>query len=182
MLIRSNLCMSCLISGLNELKKALYISQILSDPAGAIFRVMDSEMTNTVKSLYICIKNGKSGKRIPGSSCEVLETKVHGKNMGPFFYSFHPDVKWLIQRLERINHKIDWNDVSVLFNQTHTHTHTHIYIYIYIYIRGGIHCRMVIILGNGHVNPSSNLGRDCIPHSANTSGKSMNSIIPLSYG
>ena len=36
---------------------------------------------------------------------------------------------------------------------------------------------MVIVLGNGHVDTSSNPGPDCISHSTNTLGKGMNSII-----
>ena len=56
---------------------------------------------------------------------------------------------------------------------THTHTHTYIYIYIYIYIYGVI----VIVLENGPYDTSSNPGRDCISHSANTLGKCMNPII-----
>ena len=36
---------------------------------------------------------------------------------------------------------------------------------------------MVIVLGNGHGNMSSNPGRDCISHSTNTLGKGMNPII-----
>ena len=36
---------------------------------------------------------------------------------------------------------------------------------------------MVIFVGNGHGNTSSNPGRDCISHSADTLGKGMNPII-----
>ena len=37
-----------------------------------------------------------------------------------------------------------------------THTHTHIYIYIYI---GGARGVMVLVVGNGHGDTSSNSGR-----------------------
>ena len=38
-------------------------------------------------------------------------------------------------------------------------------------------------VGNGHGDPSSNPGRDCISHSTNTLGKDMNPIIlPLVVG
>ena len=36
---------------------------------------------------------------------------------------------------------------------------------------------MVIVVGNGHGDTSSNPGRDCISHSTNTLGKGMNPII-----
>ena len=36
---------------------------------------------------------------------------------------------------------------------------------------------MVIVIGNGHDNMSSNPGQDCISHSTNTIGKCMNPII-----
>ena len=79
---------------------------------------------------------------------------------GAFLNSFHPDTKWLIQRLEQINYEICRSQESVLFNETclkekmlpryiyiyiyiyiqtdslkyaYIHTHTHIYIYIYIH-------------------------------------------------
>ena len=51
------------------------------------------------------------------------------------------------------------------------------YIYIYIYRFGGARGVMVIVLGNGHVDTSSNPGRDCISHCTNTLGKGMNLII-----
>ena len=38
---------------------------------------------------------------------------------------------------------------------------------------------MVIVIGNGHGDTSSNPGRDCISHSTNTLGKGMNRIIHL---
>ena len=42
---------------------------------------------------------------------------------------------------------------------------------------GGARGVMVIVLGNGHGDTSSNPGRDCISHSTNTLGKGMNPII-----
>ena len=42
---------------------------------------------------------------------------------------------------------------------------------------GGARGVMVIVLGNGDVDTSSNPGRDCISHSTNTLGKGMNPII-----
>ena len=43
---------------------------------------------------------------------------------------------------------------------------------------GGARGVMVIVIGNGHGDTSSNLEEtDCISHSTNTVGKSMNSII-----
>ena len=36
---------------------------------------------------------------------------------------------------------------------------------------------MVIVVGNGHGDMSSNPGRDCISYSTNTLGKGMNLII-----
>ena len=36
---------------------------------------------------------------------------------------------------------------------------------------------MIIVVGNGHDDTSSNPGRDCISHSTNTLGKGMNPII-----
>ena len=36
----------------------------------------------------------------------------------------------------------------------------YIYIYIYIYIYGGVRGVMVIVVENGHGDPSSNSGRD----------------------
>ena len=36
---------------------------------------------------------------------------------------------------------------------------------------------MVIVIGNGHCDTSSNPGRDCISHNTNTLGKGMNPII-----
>ena len=44
----------------------------------------------------------------------------------------------------------------------HTHTHTHIYIYIYknVYKFGGAHGVMVIVIGNGYWDTSSNPGCD----------------------
>ena len=36
---------------------------------------------------------------------------------------------------------------------------------------------MVIVIGNGHSDTSSNPGRDCISHSTNTLGKGMNPVI-----
>ena len=43
---------------------------------------------------------------------------------------------------------------------------------------------MVIVVGNGHADTSSNLDKtDCISHSTNTLGKGMNPIIlPLAMG
>ena len=48
--------------------------------------------------------------------------------------------------------------------------------YTYVYI-GGARSVMVIVLGKGHGDTSSNPGRDCISYSANTLGKGMNPII-----
>ena len=42
---------------------------------------------------------------------------------------------------------------------------------------GAAHGVMVIVVGNGHGNTSSNPGRDCISHSTNTLGDGMNPII-----
>ena len=55
-------------------------------------------------------------------------------------------------------------------------------IYIYIYRERereiwGAYGVMITIIGNGHDEQSSNPGQDCILHSANTLGKSMNAII-----
>ena len=49
---------------------------------------------------------------------------------------------------------------------------------------GGTHRVMVTTIGNGHSNPSSNLGRGCFAfHSANTLVKGMNSaILPPAMG
>ena len=48
---------------------------------------------------------------------------------------------------------------------------------------GGACGVMVIVVGIGHDDTSSNLGRDCISHSTNTLGKGMNLIIlPLAMG
>ena len=49
--------------------------------------------------------------------------------------------------------------------------HAYIYIYIYICARGV----MVIVVGNGHGDTSSN--PDCISHCTNSLGKGMNPII-----
>ena len=43
--------------------------------------------------------------------------------------------------------------------------------------KGGARDVMVIAVGNGHCDTSSNSGRDCILHSTNTLGKGMNLII-----
>ena len=57
-----------------------------------------------------------------------------------FLYSFHPEVRRLIQRLAGIIDKIGGHEMSVLFIQTyiyiyiHTHTHLSLILYIYIYI------------------------------------------------
>ena len=48
---------------------------------------------------------------------------------------------------------------------------------------GGACCVMVIVLGNGHGDKSSNPGQDCISHSTNILGKGMYPIIlPLAMG
>ena len=44
---------------------------------------------------------------------------------------------------------------------------------------GGARGVMVIVVGNGHGDTSSNHGRDSISHSTNTLGKGMNPIILL---
>ena len=44
-------------------------------------------------------------------------------------------------------------------------------------IGGGARGVMLIIVGNGHGDMSSNPGRDSISHSTNTLGKGMNPII-----
>ena len=45
---------------------------------------------------------------------------------------------------------------------------------------GGTRGVMVIVVGNGHGDTSSNLDRaDCISHSTNTLGKGMNPVILL---
>ena len=41
---------------------------------------------------------------------------------------------------------------------------------------------MVIVVGNGHDDTSSNPGRDCISHSTNTLRKGMNPILPPPMG
>ena len=52
------------------------------------------------------------------------------------------------------------------------------YLMLYISLaEGGARGVMVIVLGNGHCDKSSNPGRDCILHCANTLGKGMNPII-----
>ena len=54
----------------------------------------------------------------------------------------------------------------------------HIYISTYIYVCGGARGVMVIVVGNGHGDTSSNPGQDnCILHNTNTLGKGMNPII-----
>ena len=64
-----------------------------------------------------------------------------------------------------------------IYTHTHTHTHTHIYVVCIIYIKqfilasgfsnfflmGGTRGVMVIIVGNGHGDTSSNPGRDWLP-------------------
>ena len=45
------------------------------------------------------------------------------------------------------------------------------------YNYGGAHGVMVIVVGNGLGDTSSNPRRDCISHSTNTLGKGMNPII-----
>ena len=52
------------------------------------------------------------------------------------------------------------------------------------YIYGDIQSVMVIVVGNGHCDLSSNLGEAvCISHSANSLGKGMNpSILPPAMG
>ena len=42
---------------------------------------------------------------------------------------------------------------------------------------GGAHDVMVIVIGNGHGDKSSNPGLDCISHNTNILGKGMNPII-----
>ena len=50
----------------------------------------------------------------------------------------------------------------------------------YSVVVGGASGVMVIVVGNGHGNTSSNLDEtDCISHSTNTLGKGMNPIILL---
>ena len=49
--------------------------------------------------------------------------------------------------------------------------------------QGGARGVMVIIVGNGHGDTSSNPGRDCISHSTNTLEKGMNpNILPPAMG
>ena len=51
-----------------------------------------------------------------------------------------------------------------IYTHTHTHTHTHTYIYIYIYIYSeGILNAKFIVDDNGIDNPSSDIGRVCLP-------------------
>ena len=46
-----------------------------------------------------------------------------------------------------------------------------------------VHGVMVIVVGNGHGNTSSNPGQDCISHCTNTLGKDMNPItLPQAMG
>ena len=73
--------------------------------------------------------------------------------------NFTPDsVRFMQDRKELIVSQLS---LSLSLSPTHTHTHTHIYIYIYLYIyKGGAHGVMVIVLGNGHGDTSSNPGRD----------------------
>ena len=63
-------------------------------------------------------------------------TESTQEKYGTFLNAFHPDVKRIIQRIEREKYKIGRSEVTALFNQTDTHTHTHTHIYIYIYIMG----------------------------------------------
>ena len=93
-------------------------------------------------SLFITPKTAPSG------------AKSTWEKYGAFLNSFHLEVKSLIQRYERINHKISRNEVSVLSDQTcacmhvciytldvcvYSNTyicmyiHTHFYIYTYFY-------------------------------------------------
>ena len=71
----------------------------------------------------------------------------------------------------------------LICNKTQTNKIIYIYIYIYIYIgrcpwcKGGARDVIVIVVGNGHDDTTSNPGRDCITHSTNTLGKGMNPII-----
>ena len=59
----------------------------------------------------------------------------------------------------------------------------YIYIYIYKYTKGS-YGEMVIIIGNGHGDTSSNPGRDWLQfHSTNTLGKGMDpTILPAAMG
>ena len=48
---------------------------------------------------------------------------------------------------------------------------------LFAYYEGGARSVMAIVVANGHCDTSSNPGQDCILHSNNTLGKSMNPII-----
>ena len=63
-------------------------------------------------------------------------------NYGQYTNQFPPNTIKVIRQYERIQKKICWQKMSIMFNEicineemlpkyTHTHTHTHIYIYIY---------------------------------------------------
>ena len=47
--------------------------------------------------------------------------------------------------------------LAYIYIYTHTHKYTHTHTHIYIYIYNGL---MVIVVGNGHGDTSSNLGQD----------------------
>ena len=49
-------------------------------------------------------------------------------------------------------------------------------------LQGGARGVMVIVVGKGYGDTSSNPGRDCISHSTNAFGKGMNPIILPSFG
>ena len=56
--------------------------------------------------------------------------------------------------------KLIWTELLFKYTHAHTHTHTHTHTYIYIYIYGSARGVMVIVVGNGHGDTSSNPGRD----------------------
>ena len=64
---------------------------------------------------------------------------------------------------------------SVVFFRFSGKLYSHIHIGDYIYL-GGARGVMVIVVGNGHSDTSSNPGRDWL-HFTNTLGKGMNPII-----
>ena len=79
---------------------------------------------------WVCHFNVRSNE--DGSNCNQ---KCFEKNMARFFNAFHQVIKRLTPRVERINDKIDKNEVFVLSKQACLKgKRLYIYIYIYIYI------------------------------------------------
>ena len=68
-LICSSLHMSHLTSGWNEFKKVPYFSKVLSFPTGAIFRLMNHEITNAIMS-YIHLHRELEKEQVRGEFTE----------------------------------------------------------------------------------------------------------------